>query len=66
MRAKKLIEKLEDLATFLALAASDTKKQSSDAANKGDTTYCTFHSGEAKAYGIAFKKVDGIIKEAKR
>jgi len=65
MRTKKLIEKLEDLATFLTLAANDAKKQASDAGNRGDMTECTLRESEAEAYEKTFKKVDGIIKEAK-
>jgi len=66
MRIQELIEKLEDLATFLTLAASDAKKRSNEAALNGDVTHCTLGAGQEGAYKIAFSKVDNIIKEAKR
>lgn len=61
MRAKQLIEKLEDLATFLTLAAAEANhEQPKDAG-----FYADFHKGEKKAYNIAYEKLDRIIKEAK-
>ena len=61
MRAKIMIEKLEDLATFLALASAHAKhEQPIDGG-----LYRDFHKGEEKAYDAAFEKVDEIIKEAK-
>ena len=62
MRAKKLIEKLEDLATFLALASAEANHEQ----HKDSNLYVSFHKGEKKAYNVAFNKVDGLIKEAKR
>jgi len=66
MSVKKLIEKLEDLATFLTLAANDADKEAKTAENKSDLGHSYFHDGKAKAYNTAFNKVDGLIKEAKR
>ncbi len=62
MRAKQLLEKLNDLATFLALASAEADHEQ----GKDFNLYADFHKGEKKAYNIAFNKVDGIIKEAKK
>jgi len=66
MRAKKLIEKLEDLATFLTLAASDAGKSIQTSKKIGNQVAISYHEGREVVYKIAFNKVDGLIKEAKR
>lgn len=66
MQKKKLIEKLEDLATFLTLAANDAGKESIAAKRKGQIADAHICDGEAIAYNIAFVKIDKIIREAKR
>jgi len=62
MEKKKLIEKLEDLATFLTLAAAEANHEQP----KDSNLYADFHKGEKKAYNAAFEKLDKIIKEAKK
>ena len=66
MRVKKLIEKLEDLATFFTLAASDEGKEATTARKNRDSIHTSFCVGRKGAFDVAFKKVDGILKEAKR
>ena len=61
MNIKQLIEKLEDLATFLVLAAAEANHEQP----KDNNLYADFHKGEQKAYNAAFNKLDAIIKEAK-
>lgn len=67
MRSKKLIGELEDFATFLILAASDAEKERGrECLRDASGRFVAFHEGRSEAYQIAFKKIDGIIKEAKR
>ena len=66
MRAKQLIEKLEDLATYFALKRKEAHQLSLDAKAKGDIKVTSYWAGDATAYGLAFLKVDSLIKEAKR
>lgn len=66
MRVKKLIEKLEDLATFFTLEANDSAEQAKKSERKGQTGDTHFHEGTAAANKIAFIKLDKLIKEAKR
>jgi len=66
MRAKQLIEKLEDLATFFTLEASDSAEQARISKTKRQIADEHFHEGTAAANKIAFIKVDKLIKEAKR
>lgn len=61
MEKQKLIEKLEDLATFLALASAEANHEQP----KDGGLYRDFHKGEKKAYNAAFNKLDIILKEAK-
>ncbi len=65
MRAKKLIERLENLATFLTLKASDAKKRSNESKTISSMESRAFWEGREDAYRVAFNKVDAIIKEAK-
>lgn len=66
MRTKKLIEKLEDLATFFTLASNDANKEAIKKAKKGATGDALVYEGAASAYNTAFVKVDKLINEAKR
>lgn len=66
MRAKQLIEKLEDLATFLTLARNDAGKAKEEMKEKERFNMSEHWGGREEAYRIAFNKVDGIIQEAKR
>lgn len=66
MKAKQLIEKLEDLATFFTLAASNAGEEAKKTEKKGDLGDSYFHEGEAATNKIAFEKVDKLIKEAKK
>ena len=66
MRVKELIEKLEDLATFFTLSASDAGESVKAAKKKGNQSSISYYGGREVAFKIAFNKVDGIIKEAKR
>jgi len=66
MRARELIEKLEDLATFFTLAASDAGESVKAAKKKGSQISISYHEGRRVVYKIAFNKVDSLIKEAKR
>ena len=67
MRVKKLIEKLEDMATFLTLAANDAEGEQYKESHIDDTgRLAAFAEGRKVAYNNAFVKVDKIIKEAKR
>lgn len=67
MRAKQLIEKLEDLATYFTLAASDAdKEQHKESRIEPSGRTAAFYEGKKVAYTAAFNKVDGLIKEAKR
>lgn len=66
MEKKELIEKLEDLATFLTLAASNAGEEATTARKNRDSIQTSFCVGRKGAFDIAFIKVDGIIKEAKR
>jgi hypothetical protein len=67
MRAKQLLEKLNDLATYLTLAANDAEgeqyKESRLCATGG--SLAAFAEGRKVAYNNAFVKVGKIIKEAK-
>ncbi len=68
MRKKQLIEKLEDLATFLALAAKDSGEEKTKEIDKGGGSILynlACWEGKEEAYKTSFIKVDGIIKEAK-
>lgn len=65
MTKKKLIEKLGDLATFLTLATTDMNKKAKEEHAKDRFADGYVNEGMANAYETAFKKVDGIIKEAK-
>jgi hypothetical protein len=62
MIIKTLIEKMEDLATFLSLAAAKANHEQ----HKDSGLYADFHKGEKKAYNAAFEKIDMILQEAKR
>ena len=65
MEKKKLIEKLEDLATFFTLAALDAEgKQKKQPLYQNPTR--AYYEGKQEAHNIAFNKVEQIIKEAKR
>lgn len=67
MRAKQMLEKLEDLATYFTLAASDAdKEQYKESRLDASGRLAAFYEGKANAYNTAFKKVDAIIKEAKQ
>lgn len=66
MRAKQLIEKLEDLATFFTLAASDATAKSNESLLRQNYTAASIWEGRAIASKHAFEKVDALIKEAKR
>ncbi len=66
MRAKKLIEKLEDLATFFSLAAADAGKHKEESLLKENYTAVSIWEGRQIAYREAYNKVDKIIGEAKR
>lgn len=66
MKKQKLIEKLEDLASFLTLSQSSAEAQARDAQGMGSVKRASFCSGRGKAYGIVFLKLDGILKEVKR
>ncbi len=65
MRAKKLIEKLEDLATYLTLAASDASELKEAAEKKVDFQGASFSRGRKVAYNNAFQRLHRLIKEAK-
>ncbi|MCK4785190.1 MAG: hypothetical protein KAV87_15680 [Desulfobacteraceae bacterium] len=62
MEKKKLIENLEDLATFLVLASAEANHEKP----KDGGLYADFHKGEQKAYNAAYEKVDKILREAKK
>ena len=64
---KELIEKLEDLATFFTMAASDAGGQAELAklANV-NIKLSSFASGREMAYNVAFLKLNTILKEAKK
>jgi len=66
MRVTELIEKLEDLATFFTLAASDAGESVKAAKKKGNQISISYQEGRKIVFKIAFNKVDAIIKEAKR
>jgi len=66
MIKKQLIEKLEDLATFFTLVKTDEEKKSNLARTVRNEVSIAFHEGKGIAFDIAFRKVDGIIKEAKK
>ena len=66
MRVKELIEKLEDLATFLTLAQNDAGESAKTAKNMENPVGINYHEGKQAAYKTVFNKVDAIIKEVKR
>lgn len=66
MTKPKLIEKLELLATYFILASSDANEQIKVAEKKVDFQGASFSNGRKQAYNTAFKKIDALIKEAKR
>ena len=66
MRAKQLIEKLEDLATFFTLVASNADKRRKESKTIMSAESLAFWEGKEQAYKTAFNKIDGILKEAKR
>ena len=67
MRAKQLLEKLNDLATYLTLAANDAEGEQYKETRLDDTgRLAAFAEGRKVAYNNVFVKVDKIIKEAKR
>lgn len=69
MRAKQILEKLQLLATYFTLAASDAGKEQNKQfvlADSEDNILTSFYKGKRQAYNTAFKKVDAIIKEAKQ
>lgn len=66
MRVKKLIEKLEDLATYLTLAASDAEVKKNESRLGERFTTASIWEGRQIASKHAFEKVDALIKEAKR
>ncbi len=65
MRVKKLIEKLEDLATFFTLAASDAEVKKNENSLMENFTTASIWEGREIANKYAFEKVDALIKEAK-
>jgi len=65
MRTKKLIEKLEGLATFYALAAKDTDNLIAAAKQRGEVSSVSFHTGKKIAFELAFHNLDRVIKEIK-
>lgn len=65
MRAKKLIEKLDDLATFLTLSQNDAGKREKEEEKKENRGLTSYWAGRESAFNVAFLKVDGLIKEAK-
>lgn len=56
MEKKKLIEKLEDLATFLTLAANDEGENATKARKDRDSIQTSFCVGRKGAFEIAFSK----------
>ena len=65
MTKPKLIEKLEDLASFFTLASRDANMESIKKRKMGASGDALVEEGAAGAYHIAFVKVDKLIKEAK-
>lgn len=65
MTKPKLIEKLEDLATFLTLKTSDASKRRKESKTILSLESLAFWEGREDAYKTAFNKVDALIKEAK-
>lgn len=64
---KELIEKLEDLATFFTLAASNAEKlQYKESRIEPSGRAAAFYEGKSKAYSAAFDKLDKILKEVKK
>ncbi len=66
MTKQKLIEKLEDLATFFTLTSNNANMESIKKRKVGASGDALVEEGAAGAYNIAFVKVDKLIKEAKR
>ena len=66
MSKEKLIEMLEDLATFFALAAKDASEKKAIAWRKYNSTIASVNEVREAVYNIAFKKLDKIITEAKK
>jgi len=66
MRAKKLIKKLEDLATSLTLAQKDAGKYKDMAMRHERYSDFDYWRGREEAHKRAFNEVDGIIKEARK
>lgn len=62
---KELIEKLEGLATFFTLAASNAERETNAARKAGSVKRTSFCAGRQTAYNVAFAKTTHIIKEAK-
>ena len=54
MEKKKLIENLEDLATFLTLAATSAATQANTARKKRNLEHASFNVGRKTAYDTAF------------
>ncbi len=65
MRKKQLIEKLADLATFLALSQNDANKNCEKEKEKEKPNFANYWAGRESAFNVAFLKVDSIIKEVK-
>lgn len=63
---KELIEQLELLATFFTLAGSDAGEQARKAKAGGASKMASFCAGREAAYGVAFLKIDTILKVAKK
>jgi hypothetical protein len=68
MEKKELIEKLEDLATFFTLAASNAEKEQKKESELGhdDSRIAAYYEGRKAAFDDAFLKMDRILKEAKK
>ncbi len=65
MKKRELIEKLEDLATYFTLAASDAEERKKIAEIKVDFQGASLAAGRKVAYNNAFQKLHRIIKEVK-
>ena len=63
---KELIEKLELLATFFALAAREAERRGKLVDADIETMYAGSCTGEMMANDAAFKKLDKIITEVKK
>ena len=65
MTKQKLIEALEDLATFFTLAKESATTQTANALKKREVAPASFNLGRKMAYDTAFAKLNVIITEAK-